>query len=150
MRDEDQRPLVRAECPLQLLDRRQVEVVRRLVEDEAAGSARSLNRELRTRPLARREASGRPEDVARVEVELRQQRPRLAFEQPGRRAERVEQRLVGGEESPRLADLAEDDGRPDAPVPGDERQPSEQARRGASSCRCRSGRRSRPALPSRR
>ena len=71
MRDEDQSPVVRAECALELLDRRQVEVVRRLVEDEAAGSARGLDGELRTRPLTRREASGRPQDVARVEVELR-------------------------------------------------------------------------------
>ena len=46
MRDEDQRPVVDAECPLELLDRRQVEMVRRLVADEAAGSARVLNRQI--------------------------------------------------------------------------------------------------------
>ena len=121
MRDEDQRPVVRAERTLELLDRRQVEVVRRLVEHEAAGSARGLNRELRARSLAGREASGGPEDMARVEVELREQRPGLPLEHPGRCAEGVEQRLVGRKEGSCLADLAEDDRGADTPRTGDER-----------------------------
>ena len=107
-------PVEGAERALELLDGRQVEVVRRLVEDEAARAARRLNRELGARPLARRQASGAPNDVLCVEVELRQQRPRLALGQAGRATERVEERLVRGEEVAVLPDLAEDDRWPDA------------------------------------
>ena len=56
MRDEDERAVERAQRPLELLDRGQVEVVRRLVEHEAACPARRLERELGPRALARREA----------------------------------------------------------------------------------------------
>jgi hypothetical protein len=52
MRDEDQRPVVHAECPLELLARRQGVVFRRLVADEAAVDSRWVIRVLRTRPLA--------------------------------------------------------------------------------------------------
>ena len=82
MGDEDQRARRRRdERPLELLDRRQVEVVRRLVEDEAARAARRLQRELGPRPLARREARAAPQHVLRVEVELREQRARLPLAQ---------------------------------------------------------------------
>jgi hypothetical protein len=53
MGDEDQRPVVDRERPLELLDRRQVEMVRRLVEDEAARASRRLQCEFRPRALAR-------------------------------------------------------------------------------------------------
>jgi hypothetical protein len=44
VRDEDERAVERAERALELLDGGQVEVVRRLVEHEAAGAARRLER----------------------------------------------------------------------------------------------------------
>jgi hypothetical protein len=53
MRDEQQCAVESAECALELLHGRQVEVVRRLVEDEAARTARRLHRELGARPLTR-------------------------------------------------------------------------------------------------
>jgi hypothetical protein len=114
VRDQEQRALESAERALQLLDGRQVEVVRRLVEDEATRAASRLNRELGARPLARRQASGAPDDVLCIEVELRQQRPRLPLRQAGRATERVEERFVRGEEVAVLPDLAEDSRRPDA------------------------------------
>ena len=81
MCDEKQRPVERAQRPLELLDRRQVEVVRRLVEHEAPRSARRLERKLGPRPLARREAPGRPQDVVGVEVELGEERARISLAQ---------------------------------------------------------------------
>ena len=79
MRDEEQRPVEGAERTLELLYRRQVEVVRRLVEHEATGPARSLERELGPSPLARREAPGPPQHMVRVQVELREQRACVAL-----------------------------------------------------------------------
>src|SRR6266508_4055061 len=46
------RPLERVERTLQLLDCRDVEMVRRLVEDEAVDAARGEERDQRPRPLA--------------------------------------------------------------------------------------------------
>ena len=77
MGDEDQRPVEDAERALELLDRGEVQMVRGLVEDEAAGSAGSLDRELRARPLAGGKAPCRALHVRSVEVELRQQCPRF-------------------------------------------------------------------------
>ena len=114
MRDEEQRAVEGGERPLELLDGRQVEVVRRLVEHEAPGAARRLNRQLGAGPLAGRQASGPPEHVRGVEVELREQGARFAGPQTGRGAERIEQRLLGLEEIARLPDLAEDDRGADA------------------------------------
>ena len=77
MRDKDERSLEHAQGTLELLDRGQVEVVRRLVEHEAAGTAGRLQRELGARPLAGRQAPRSPQHVVRVEVELGQQRSRF-------------------------------------------------------------------------
>ena len=87
MRDEDQCAVEGGERPLQLLDRRQIEVIRRLVEDEAPGTARRLNRQLGTSPLAGRELSRRPENVRGVEVELGEQGSRFTRRQAGRGTE---------------------------------------------------------------
>src|SRR5438105_12036170 len=59
VRHEDDGALEGLERGLELLDRRQVEVVRRLVEDEAVHAARRRERERRARPLAWREATSR-------------------------------------------------------------------------------------------
>jgi hypothetical protein len=91
--DEEQRAVEHAQRPFQLLDRGQVEVVRRLVEHEAARPARGLQRELGTRPLAGREAAGGAHHMLRVEVELGQQRSRIPLAEGRFRAERPDQRL---------------------------------------------------------
>ena len=84
MGDEEQRPVVNAERALELLDRGEIQMVRGLVEDEAAGSASALDGELRARPLAGRQAPRRAQDVLGIEVELRQQGPRLTRRQARR------------------------------------------------------------------
>jgi hypothetical protein len=114
MGDENQRAVEGAERALELLHGGEVEVVRRLVEDEAARTARRLHRELGARPLARRQASAPPNNVLSVQIELRKQRPRFSLGQAGGTTERVEERLVPSEEVAVLPDLPEDDGRPDA------------------------------------
>jgi hypothetical protein len=52
VRHEQERAVECAKGALELLDGRQVEVVRRLVEHEATGPARRLHRELGASPLA--------------------------------------------------------------------------------------------------
>src|SRR5579884_3914935 len=51
--DEQHRPVVAGERPLELLDRLDVEVVRRLVQDEAVDAARGDERQAGPRALAR-------------------------------------------------------------------------------------------------
>ena len=72
--DDDEGAVVAAERLLELLDRLEVEVVGRLVEDEQVHPARLELGQVRSRPLARRERRARPADVLRAEPELRQQR----------------------------------------------------------------------------
>ena len=73
----------RPSCPrtrergLELLDGLEVEVVRRLVEDEEVHRPRLELREMGARPLAGREARAGTADVIGAEPELREQRPRL-------------------------------------------------------------------------
>ena len=109
MRDEDERSIEHGQRTFELLDGREVEMVRRLVEHEAAGTARRLQRELGPRPLAGRQAPRSPEHVVRVEVELGEQRSRFTFAQRRFRAEGADQRLVRREDRSLLSDLAEDD-----------------------------------------
>jgi len=94
VRDEDERAVVNRERPLQLLHGRQVEVVGRLVEHEAAGPARRLERELRARPFPGREALAGPQHVLCVKVELGEERPGIALSERRLRAERPDQRFV--------------------------------------------------------
>ena len=54
-RDDDERAVVAVERHLELLDRLEVEVVRRLVEEQQVDAARLELREVRPRPLARRQ-----------------------------------------------------------------------------------------------
>ena len=76
MRDEDHSSVVAGEAALELLDRLDVEVVRRLVEDEAVDAAGGQEREAGAGALARRQRLGRAEDVVGAEAELREQRAR--------------------------------------------------------------------------
>jgi len=109
VRDEDQRAVVDGQRPLELLDGGQVEVVRRLVKHEAARAPSRLQRQLRARPLARRQARAAAQHVLRIEVELGEQRAGIAFAERRRDAKRCDQRQVVREQRPRLPDLAEHD-----------------------------------------
>ena len=82
--DDDEAALERLERGLELLDRLEVEVVRRLVEHEAVDAAGGEQRQSRARALAGREARRRAADVVLAERELREQRPRVGRQQPAR------------------------------------------------------------------
>src|SRR5256885_6053787 len=75
--DEDDGAGVAGERGLELLDRWEVEMVRRLVEDEAVDAARGEQRQLGSRALPGREGSCRTEHVVGAEAELGEQRARL-------------------------------------------------------------------------
>jgi hypothetical protein len=81
VRDEDERAVEGAQSALELLDGGQVEVVRRLVEHQTAGSERRLERKLRPRPLTGRETAGRTQDMVGIEVELGEERARFSLAQ---------------------------------------------------------------------
>ena len=74
MRDEDHGPVEGVERSLELFDRRHVQMVRRLVENEAVHATRGEQCEQRTSAFARRQRCRVPEDVVGAETELRQQR----------------------------------------------------------------------------
>jgi len=65
------------ERTLELLDRRDVEMVRRLVEHETVHPAGGQEGDQRTRALAGRERGCVAQDVVGAEPELREQRARL-------------------------------------------------------------------------
>ena len=71
MRDEHDRALKHVQGALELLDRRNVEMVRRLVEHDAVDAARGEERDEGARTLAGREGAGVAQDVVGAEVELR-------------------------------------------------------------------------------
>jgi hypothetical protein len=77
VRHEDDRPVKRIEGPLEFLDRGDVEVIRRLVEDETVDTPRGEQREHGPRSLARRQRARFAADVVGAEAELRQQSPRV-------------------------------------------------------------------------
>ena len=72
--DEEHRAVERVERRLELLDGRQVEVVRRLVEHEHVGAVGHQQRQRRPGALTRRQRRRRPRDVVGDEPELGQQR----------------------------------------------------------------------------
>src|SRR5262249_35367618 len=75
----------------QLLYRFEVEVVRRLVENEQVDAERLELGELRARPLSRGERRRRPVQMIGAEPELREERPRLFGGEAGARNELLEQ-----------------------------------------------------------
>src|SRR5437763_15708410 len=107
VRDEDDRARVAVERGLQLLDRRQVEVVGRLVQDEAVHATGCEQGELGARALARRKRAGRSEDVVGAEAELGQEPSRPFLRAP----EGLDQRLLDGEALTCLLELADDGSR---------------------------------------
>ena len=94
VRDDHERAVVAVERGLELFDRLEVEVVRRLVEEEEVDLPRLQLGEVRARPLAGRERRPRPPDVIGAETELREQRACVDRREPGDADERLEQRLV--------------------------------------------------------
>ena len=115
MGDEDERARVALERELELLDRLQVEMVRRLIEHERVRALRREQGEHRARPLARGERRRRPLDLAGSERELGEQRSGVARRQPRRPCEELEERALGVEPGPVLLQLAEADTRPGVP-----------------------------------
>src|SRR5215468_7305803 len=111
--------------PLELLDRRDVEVVARLVEDQAVDAARSEQSEQRTRSLPRRQRGRVAPHVVGAEPELGEQRARVFLVEPGLAREQREQ-LAAGELAALLRQLAEHYARTGPQVTRLERQPSEQ------------------------
>ena len=97
MGDEQQRPVERAERRLELLDRRQVEVVGRLVEHEPVRRPTAISSARLARVRSPGESARRSGATASLaEPELGQQRARLLQRSaPLRADEGVEQRAVG-------------------------------------------------------
>src|SRR5215213_1073727 len=122
---DDQRPFVGFERTLELVDRGEVEVVRRLVEHEQVHAAGCHERDARTRSLARRQRGGRAEHVIRTEAELREQRPRLLGRDVRARREAVHERLRAECVSP-LIELADHRARTEPSFAARQRQPAEQ------------------------
>src|SRR5215208_277731 len=123
---DDQRPFVGLERTLELIDRGEVEVVRRLVEHEQVHAAGCHERDARTRSLARRQRGGRAEHVIRTEAELREQRPRLLGRDVRARREAVHERLRA-ECVSALIELADHRARTEPPFAAHQRQPAEQS-----------------------
>src|SRR3954451_12397649 len=109
MRYDDDRAVEVGERELELLDRLEVEVVGRLVEDEAVDAPRRDERELGARPLAGRERGARAADVVRAEAELREQRPRVLFGKSRGRSELDDEPFRAREARSLLVDRADDD-----------------------------------------
>src|SRR6266542_6062997 len=104
---DDERPVEVGERLLELLDRLEVQVIRRLVEDEAVDAAGRDERELGARTLAGRERGAGPNDVVGAEAELGQEGAGGLLRQPRRRAEFREERRGAGEAPPLLVDDSE-------------------------------------------
>ena len=88
-------PAKRVEGDLQLFDRRQVEVVGRLVEHEQVDLAGHQHGERRPRPLARRQRRRWSQDVVGDEAELGEQRAGVAGVETGDVLEHPQQGVVG-------------------------------------------------------
>src|SRR3954463_14064339 len=115
MGDQDHGAVVGREAALELLDRLDVEMVRRLVEHEAVDAVGGQEREAGASALARREGGGGAQDVVGAEAELREEGARSPLlEVP----EEPEQRLRPGERGAVLLELAEDDARAEPAAAG--------------------------------
>ena len=146
VRDEQDRAGERLERLLERLAALEVEVVRRLVEDEEVRAGRDDDREREPAPLAAGERGDGPlVHVPAGEEELAEQRLRLAAGEPGRARGGVEHAAAA-----RQLDLVLREVRGlDAVAEPDRLRPAaraaRRASRSASSCRSRSGRRARRA-----
>ena len=129
-------PGVGVQRRLQLLDRRQVEVVGRLVEHQQVDAARLQQRQRRPGPLARRQRRRRPQHVVGPQAELGQQRAHLG-RRPGRARPRRTRRAAARRRgtAPRAWSTSPTTTPgPSAALPVVERQPAEQRGRAASTC----------------
>jgi hypothetical protein len=73
---------------LQLLYRRQVEMIGGFVENQQVRLGTDEQRKISPSALARRQGAGRPQDVIRSEAELGQQRPGIPGSLSARRGDR--------------------------------------------------------------
>src|SRR5690606_33071707 len=108
VRDEQDRAVEGLDGLLELNDRRQVEMVRRLVEDEQIGPPGLEQGQSRAGAFAGGEGRGRPERLLPTESELGQQRPHLRL-RPAREEtpERLGDRVVARECRTGLVDFAD-------------------------------------------
>src|SRR4029077_13497142 len=104
VRHDHERPVEPVERALELLDGREIQVVRRLVEDEQVDAARLQLRKMDACSLARREIRARPYDVLGAEAELREQGARFATRETRTCDELVDERGVACECSTILPD----------------------------------------------
>jgi len=81
VRGDDERPPVRPQRRLDHLQRVEVQVVRRLVEQDQVRARADDRRDVHPRPLTRAQARERPVDRVRAEPVVREQRPRLRLGQ---------------------------------------------------------------------
>ena len=116
---EEHGPVEAVDGGLQLLDRRQVEVVGRLVEHEQVGAVRHQQGQRRTGALTRRQRAGRTSDVVGNEPELGEQRPYVGGVPTSHVLEGPQQRRRRDQPIAGLFDLADHHARADAPpAPG--------------------------------
>ena len=112
MGDEQHGAVERRERLFELLDRGQVEMVRRFVEHEAVHAGDREQREDSARAFAGRERARRSQHVLRAEPELRERRTaRRHASAPVARWNASEQVPVAGEAVAGLVEPADDDGR---------------------------------------
>lgn len=109
MGDQQNRPRERFDSLFQLFDRRQVEMVRRLVEDQQVDPASLQQSQGSAGALARGQRVGRPGHVVSTKAELRQQSPDVGVGLVRHlRGERVDEGCVAGEQFSCLIDLADE------------------------------------------
>ena len=94
MRDDHEGPVVLGESELQLLDRFEIEMIRRFVEDQNVHATCLLLGEVGPRPLAWRERRGRTADVVGAEPELREQGSGVDTREAGALDELVDEELA--------------------------------------------------------
>ena len=125
--DQQQCTVVRRQRLLELLDRRQVEVVGGLVEDQQVDPATLEQGERGAGALPRREPADLAGDLVGLEAELRQQGADVGGRQLGQRGlDGVAERQLLGEAGAGLVDLADGDRRAEAGGAGVGPDPPEQ------------------------
>src|SRR3954451_5884930 len=122
MGDEHGRARVVGERADELVERLDVEVVGRLVEDEDVHPPQDEERQLRPRALPGRERRARAERVVATQAELRDRRARVGLGRARLPAEDVEERSRAGEEDAILVERAEDAGAARRARPGRQRE----------------------------
>ena len=145
VRDDDDGRRGLAEERLERLAGRDVEVVRRLVEEQQVRLADADERELQPRALAARQVRDRLADVVAAEQEPREVRPCRALVEARRREHRVKHGRPGQRPVPQLRQVGRHRAPADAHEPRDARAAGPRSCAGASSSPRRWDRRGRCA-----